>query len=87
MKHNKKLLTWREAWKLNSRAFALIYRRYPRMIKSRLVCVVWDALTPYVGIYLSALLITELTEARNPSVLTGLVLIILISQMVQIKKD
>ena len=79
MKHNKKLLTWREAWKLNSRAFALIYRRYPRMIKSRLVCVVWDALTPYVGIYLSALLITELTEARNPSVLTGLVLIILIS--------
>lgn len=79
MKQDKKLLTWREAWKLNRRAFALIYKRCPHMLISRLVCVVWDALTPYIGIYLSALLITELTEARNPSVLKGLVLIILIS--------
>ncbi len=79
MKKNKKLLTWCEAWELNRRAFALIYKRCPHMIISRLVCVVWDALTPYIGIYLSALLITELTEARNPSVLTKLVLIILFS--------
>lgn len=79
MKQDKKLLTWREAWKLNRRAFALIYKRCPRMIISRLICVIWDALTPYIGIYLSALLITELTEARNPSVIKKLVLIILIS--------
>ena len=77
MKKDKKLLKWREAWKLNRRAFALIYKRCPHMIISRLVCVVWDSLTPYIGIYLSALLITELTEGRNPSVLTKLVLIIL----------
>lgn len=79
MKKDKKLLKWREAWKLNRRAFALIYKRCPHMIISRLVCVVWDSLTPYIGIYLSALLITELTEGRNPSVLTRLVLIILLS--------
>ena len=79
MKKDKKLLTWREAWKLNLRAFALIYKRCPHIIISRLVCVAWDALTPYIGIYLSALLITELTEGRNPSVLTRLVLIILLS--------
>ena len=79
MKKDKKLLKWREAWKLNRRAFALIYKRCPHMIISRLVCVVWDSLTPYIGIYLSALLITELTQGRNPSVITNLVLIILLS--------
>lgn len=79
MKKDKKLLTWREAWKLNLRAFALIYKRCPHIIISRLVCVAWDALTPYIGIYLSALLITELTQGRNPSVITRLVLIILLS--------
>lgn len=79
MKKDKKFLTWRETWKLNRRAFALIYKRCPYMILSRLICVVWDALTPYVEIYLSALLITELTERRNPSVLTNLVLMLLFS--------
>ena len=79
MKKDKKLLTWREAWELNRRAFALIYKRCPHMIISRLVCVAWDALTPYIGIYLSALLITELTQDGNPSVITRLVLIILLS--------
>ena len=79
VKKDKKLLKWREAWTLNRRAFALIYKRCPHMIISRLVCVAWDALTPYIGIYLSALLITELTQGRNPSVLTRLVLIILLS--------
>ena len=52
------------------------------MLLSRLICVVWDSLTPYIGIYLSALLITELTEGRNPSVLIRLVLIILLSAAV-----
>ena len=59
VKKDKKLLTWREAWKLNRRAFVLIYKQCPHMILSRLICVVWDSLTPYIGIYLSALLITE----------------------------
>lgn len=80
MKKDKKLPTWREAWKLNRRAYAMIYKKCPNMIISRLVCIVWDAFTPYIGVYLSALLITELTEARNPSVITKLVLIILISE-------
>lgn len=79
MKTEKKLLSWHETWKLNERAFALIYKRCPQMISSRLVCIFWDALTPYVGIYLSALLIGELAGNRNTSVLTELVLVILCS--------
>lgn len=80
MQKDKNLPTWRETWVLNRRAFALLYKQCPQMIISKLVCVIWDALTPYIGIYLSALLITELTESRNPTMLTRLVLIILISE-------
>jgi len=79
VKQEKKLINWRDAWKLNKRAFALIYKRCPAMIISRLVCVFWDTLTPYVGIYLSALVINELAGGRRLSVLKELVLIALLS--------
>jgi ATP-binding cassette subfamily B protein len=79
MKKSRKLLTWNESLKLNKRAYALIYKRCPEMIISRIACIAWDALTPYVGIYLSAMLINELAGNRNASVLKNLVLIILCS--------
>ncbi len=79
MKKEKKLMDWREALKLNKRAYALIYSRCPKMIISRLICIAWDALTPYVGVYLSALLITELSGERDRAVLTKLVLLVLLS--------
>jgi len=52
------------------------------MIISRLTCIFWDALTPYVGIYLSAMLVAELAGAQNRSVLTKLVLAALCSAAV-----
>lgn len=79
MKESKKLLSWDETWKLNKRAYALIYKRCPEMVLSRIVCIIWDALTPYVGIYLSAILINELAGNRNLSLLKNLALIILCS--------
>lgn len=82
MKKGKKLLTWRETAGLNRRAFLLIYKRCPQMIISRLLCVVWDSLTPYVGVWLSAKLITELAGMRDSSTLTQLVLMILCSAAV-----
>lgn len=82
MSREKKLLTWRETWRLTRRAFSLIYKRCPRMIISRLINIVWDALVPYVNIYLSALLIAELAGPRDPSELTKLVLMILCSEAV-----
>lgn len=77
MSSKKKLLSWREAWRLNKRAFALIYKHCPQMINARLASIIWETLTPYAGIYLSALLLTELSERRDPFVLARLVLIIL----------
>ena len=76
---DKKLLSWKEAYNINQKAFSLIYKQYPQMFTSKIVCVVWNALTPYVGIYLSALIIEELSTNRNPATLKNLVLITLIS--------
>lgn len=79
MKKDKKLKSWGEAIKLNHRAFKLFCKRYPQMILSRLISIIWTALTPYVGIYLSALVIDELAGNRNVERLKFLVLITLIS--------
>lgn len=65
-KNDKKLLSWKEAYKTNQKAFRLIYKKYPNMFISRIVNVIWNAFTPYIGIYLSALIIEELSAGRNP---------------------
>lgn len=79
MKQNeeKKLLPWREAYRINRKAIKLIFHKYPKMIVSRIVCVIWEALTPYVGIYLSARLIEEISGGRDADRLAALALLIL----------
>ena len=63
-KNDKKLLSWKEAYKTNQKAFRLIYKKYPNMFISRIVNVIWNAFTPYIGIYLSALSIEELSAGK-----------------------
>lgn len=79
MNKEKKLLGWREAWRVNLRAITLLYKYFSKLMISSFFCIVWDALTPYVGIYLSAMLIGELAVGRNPAMLAKLVLVILCS--------
>jgi len=75
----KKQLTRGEAYKINIRAFSLIYKQCSKMVILRLINVVWNAITPYVGIYLSALIIEELAGNRNLERLRMLVLATLVS--------
>ncbi len=82
MKENKKLLSWEEMMKLNNRAIKLLYKRYPQMVISRFIQVAWNALTPYVSIYLSALVIDELAGGRDAGRLRLLVLLTLTSAAV-----
>lgn len=82
MEKNKKLKSWGEAVRLNSRAFKIYCKGYPQMVFSRFICVIWDALTPYIGIYFSALVIDELAGNRNPQRLRFLVLLTLSSAAV-----
>lgn len=78
-KGEKDLLSRREAARVNWKAFLLLYRRYPQMATSSAICVIWEAITPYVGIYLSARIIDEIAGDRNPDTLMRLVLYTLFS--------
>lgn len=74
---DKKLKSWGETIRINKRAFQIFYKRYPQMVLSRLFSVIWTALTPYAGIYLSALVIDELAGSRDRERLQLLVLLAL----------
>ena len=80
MKHkDKKLLSFREAWRINLRAIKLFWRMSPHAMLYKTIETVWGALTPYVGIWLSALIIEELSGARSPERLKTLIFAALIS--------
>ena len=82
MKKIENKITLSRAFQANNRAFKLLYKHYPQMVISHLISVVWNALTPYVGIYLSALVIDELVGNRDVQRLQTLVIISLSSAAV-----
>ena len=62
---NSKKASLREVMHLNNRAFKILYHKYPRLFLSGGLYQSLHALSPYVGIYLSAQLINELAGTRN----------------------
>lgn len=82
MKKAEEKMTLQSAFRINHRALKLLYTRYPQMVTSSLISVVWDALTPYVGIFLSAQVINELSGGRDVQRLQALVIITLVSAAV-----
>ena len=81
-KKQEESVTSREALKINLRAFRILYRMSPGIMVSGILDNIWRALSPYVGIYLSALLLDELAGNRDPGRLRALVLWILLSAAV-----
>lgn len=79
MEKTENRMSWSKVLRMNNRALRLLYKRHPQMVLSRLINIVWTALTPYVGIFLSALIIDELTGNRNIEHLQALVLVALVS--------
>ena len=77
IKENKKRMSGAEAFQMNTRAFRMIYKHYPKMVLSNLINTVWSSLSPYIGIYLSALVIDELVGNRDVERLKFLVAVIL----------
>ena len=55
----------RKALRMNYRAIKIFWGKYPMMFITSMVSTVYNSLTPYVNIYLSALLISELAGGRN----------------------
>ena len=69
MKKAEKRMSWKEVFQMNIRGLKLFYERYPQMVISRFISVIWNALTPYVGIFLSALVVDELVGNRDGVIL------------------
>ncbi len=82
MDKSKNKLSWTWSVRLTRRALKTYYAVNRVHVIVYIAIMAWEALTPYVGICLSACLIDELTNARNPERLKALVLVTLISAAV-----
>lgn len=72
-------IPFRQTLSLNFRAYKLLDASCPQLFLSSFVLSVISAITPYVGIYLSARIINELAGGRNPDALWNLVLLTVLS--------
>lgn len=81
MKRNKDLKSWSEMFFLNHRALKLLWGRHPQMVLSHFLSIIWASLTPYLGIYFSALVIGELAGNRNIQRLQLLICVTLVSTL------
>ena len=70
---NKKKYTWKQVFLYHKRAVSVVWDVHPQLLISRLVHVAWTTLTPYVGIYMSALIIEELAGKREAQRLMELI--------------
>ena len=82
MAKNENKESLKEAFKLNYKGFKLINKYCPKMFLSETLHALFSAVTPYVVIYFSALIINELSGGRNPQKLWQLTSVTLIVTMV-----
>ncbi len=73
-KKDEKQMSFKEVCAVTIRAFKLLYRLQPAAMLTAVMLAVWGALTPYIGISLSAQIIDELANDRDPVRLRNLVL-------------
>ncbi len=76
------LMPRKEAMKMTLRGVKLLYKANPQYTAMSIISTIWSALTPYVGLYLSALIIGELAGGRDPEKLKIYILISLVSAAV-----
>ena len=76
------LMPRKEAMKMTLRGVKLLYKANPQYTAISIISTIWSALTPYVGLYLSALIIGELAGGRDPEKLKIYILISLASAAV-----
>ena len=77
MENEKTKLTYRQAWKMNLRAWKIWWKLCPGVFFSTLASSIMKAITPYVTIFFSAQIINELAGNRRPEELTKWVILTL----------
>ena len=80
-KHSSDKISVKETFRLSLKAYRLLWKVYPQIFITSAACSVVGAVIPYVEIWLSAQLISELAGGRSIQRLTGLVLAILFYAM------
>ena len=80
--NNSEKLTLREAFSLTMRGYKLLWERSPGRYIAITAQAAFAAITPYVGIYITALLINEIAGARNPDQLRFYAIAALVSAAV-----
>jgi len=76
---NPDKMTWSRAFRANVRGVKIWYQNDPQMIQSTTAKALWDALSPYVVIYLSAQIVEALSAGADAARVWNLVLITLAS--------
>lgn len=79
---SKENISIKEAFMLHCRALRLLHKSCPGVYPVTLLCAVWHALSPYVGIWILARLLNELAGTRDPGRLRNLVFLSLISGVI-----
>lgn len=67
-------LSYGKSMKITLRGYRIWWKVNPKILLAPLFCAIVDGISPYVGIYISAQIINELTGERNVHTLTVLVL-------------
>ena len=75
-------ITLTETINFSIRGYKLWWDANPKLLLSSALCAIVDALTPYVGIFLLALLLDEIAGSRDPHTLNRIVIASLISAAV-----
>lgn len=77
-KKEKNKMTWREAFRLNTRAMKLWWKKYPQMFAANILNRIVYTIVPYINIWFSARMIGELAGERNRERLFSLILALLL---------
>lgn len=78
----KKKVHKKDIWKWNVWGYSLLFHKYPKIFLIRNLNLIWQALTPYVTIYLSARVITVLSTSQNQQELFFWIILLLITSAV-----
>lgn len=82
MEENKRKISFWEGMKRNNRAWKIWWKLCPGVFLSSLLSSIFQALSPYVTIWLSAQIINELAGNRNPERLLRFIIAQLLSALV-----
>ena len=79
---NKNMPTLSQALKINFKAWRILFKEYPHILFSNVLVSIWSALSPYVGIFLAARVIDELSSGKDSKTVIWLVAVTLVAEAV-----